>query len=157
MSAITTTHTSEPATATRRSPTIVVGYDGSPASRAALRVATRQATPSGRVLVVHAYDLPPDDLGYPEYGYVLAHHHADGETLLDAVTLSARGDIEYETELLGGPAAQVLQSVARIYHADEIVIGVGGGDAAGEPFGVITRELLRIADQPVILVAPAEA
>jgi len=45
---------------TARKPTIVVGYDGSDAARAALVFAARQAGPRGRVLVVHAFELAPD-------------------------------------------------------------------------------------------------
>jgi hypothetical protein len=45
-------------------PTIVVGYDGSEASRAAVTFAARRAGRSGRVFVVHDFDLPPDFLGH---------------------------------------------------------------------------------------------
>jgi len=45
-----------------RRPTIVVGYDGSEISRAAVTFAARRAGRHGRVYVVHAYDLPPDFL-----------------------------------------------------------------------------------------------
>jgi nucleotide-binding universal stress UspA family protein len=42
---------------------IVVGYDGSPASRAALALAAAHAGDDGRVYVVHAYSLPPAWIG----------------------------------------------------------------------------------------------
>jgi nucleotide-binding universal stress UspA family protein len=44
-------------------PLIVVGYDGSPASDAALNRAVARAGGTGRVIVVHAYSAPNDYLG----------------------------------------------------------------------------------------------
>ena len=35
---------------------IVAGFDGSPASRAAVSLAVERARPDGRVVVVHAFD-----------------------------------------------------------------------------------------------------
>lgn len=142
----------------RRSPTIVVGYDGSDASSAAVRVATRQATPQGRVVIVNAYDLPPSTLGYPEYGRVLADRHRAGGAALDAaIDTTGMSDYgpEFESKLLAGPPAQALQTVACVEHADEIVVGVGGRDGVEEPLGKVARELLGIADRPVVLVASA--
>ena len=39
---------------------IVVGYDGSPASRAALARAADRAGEDGRIYIVHAYSVPAD-------------------------------------------------------------------------------------------------
>ena len=39
---------------------IVVGYDGSPASRAALARAAERAGEDGRIYIVHAYSVPAD-------------------------------------------------------------------------------------------------
>lgn len=41
-----------------RSRRIVVGYDGSPASRAAIARAAERAGEDGRIYVVHAYRCP---------------------------------------------------------------------------------------------------
>jgi Phosphate transporter family/Universal stress protein family len=54
-----------------RGPTIVVGYDGSEASRAVVTFAARRAGRRGRVFVVHAFDLPPDFLESPNYDSLL--------------------------------------------------------------------------------------
>ena len=48
-------------------PRVVVGYDGSPSSLAALVEAARRAGPEGRMFVVHAYAPPSEALGWPLY------------------------------------------------------------------------------------------
>jgi nucleotide-binding universal stress UspA family protein len=68
-------------------PTIVVGYDGSAASRAALLFAARQAGARGRVFVVHAYELPADMLGSPYYQRQLTERRDQGEALLRGLPL----------------------------------------------------------------------
>ena len=66
------------------SPRIVVGYDGSPASRAAIARAARRAGEHGQVYIVHAYSLPRDWYGVPDYQRLLdielnrAHDLMDG-------------------------------------------------------------------------------
>ena len=46
--------------------TIVVGYDGLPASCAAVEHAIDRATPNGRLVLVHALQVPADLIG-PTY------------------------------------------------------------------------------------------
>jgi nucleotide-binding universal stress UspA family protein len=46
---------------------IVVGYDGSPASRAALARVADHAGAGGKIHVVHAYSLPHGWVGTPDY------------------------------------------------------------------------------------------
>lgn len=137
-----------------RAPTIVVGYDGSIASRAALVFAARQAGTSGRVFVVHAYELPPDMLGSPNYGQILAERRGRGETLLRDLPLD--GDElagpKYEIELIGGPPAEAIASVARARDADEIVVGARGLGRLRALLGSVSHELLHIADRPVVVI-----
>jgi nucleotide-binding universal stress UspA family protein len=112
-----------------RGPTIVVGYDGSEASRAAVRFAARRAGRRGRVFVVHAFDLPPDFLGAPNYDSLLGARQDHGRALLDALPLAGNDellDLDYETELIGGPPAQAIPAVARVREADEIIVGARG-------------------------------
>jgi nucleotide-binding universal stress UspA family protein len=135
-------------------PTLVVGYDGSDAARAALVFAACQAGPSGRVFVVHAYELPPDFLGSPDYGRVLSDRCNRGAALLRDLPL--QDDVlagpEYETELIGGPAAQAIADVARARHADEIVVGGRGLGRVRAMLGSVSLELLHIADRPVVVI-----
>lgn len=135
-------------------PTLVVGYDGSDAARAALVFAVRQAGPGGRVFVVHAYELPPDFLGSPDYDRVLSERRGRGVALLRDLPL--QDDVlagpEFETELIGGPAAQAIADVARARHADEIVVGGRGLGRVRAMLGSVSHELLHIADRPVVVI-----
>ena len=144
--------------ADERRPTIVVGYDGSPASRAAVGVAARRAGPGGRVIVVHAYDLPPDFLGSPDYGGILAGRQAHGRALLEALPLEGNDellDTDYETELIGGPAAEAIAGVAQVRNADEIVIGARGHGRVRALLGSVSLEVLHRADRPVTVIPAA--
>jgi nucleotide-binding universal stress UspA family protein len=138
-------------------PTIVVGYDGSDPARAALMFAARQAGTRGRVFVVHAYAPPADFLGSPYYDLLLSERRDRGEALLRDLPLqdhSLTGP-EYETELLGGRAAEAIADVARVRHADQKVVGARGLGRVRALLGSVSHELLHIADRPVVVIPAA--
>ena len=139
---------------------INIGYDGSEASRAAVTVAARRAGAGGKVFVVHAYHLPPDFLGSPNFDRQLSAHRDHGRALLDTLLLVGNDellDVEYETELLGGPPAQAIADVARARDADEIVVGAHGHGRVRALLGGVSHELLHIADRPVVVIPAAAA
>jgi nucleotide-binding universal stress UspA family protein len=139
-------------------PVIVVGYDGSELSRAALTVAARRAGPHGLLFVVHAYDLPPDFLGSPNFDHLLTERKDRGRALLDEMPATGDGElleVEYETELIGGPPAQAIADVARARHADEIVVGARGLGRVRSLLGSVSHELLHVADRPVLVIPVA--
>jgi nucleotide-binding universal stress UspA family protein len=140
---------------TDRRPLIVVGYDGSEPSCVALRLAAQRAGAEGKVFVVHAYELPPDFLGSPNYDRLLSERKDHGRALLDELSLTGDG-IEYEKELIGGPPAQAIADVARVRGADEIVVGARGLGRVRALLGSVSHELLHVSDRPV-LVIPAAA
>jgi nucleotide-binding universal stress UspA family protein len=137
---------------------IVVGYDGSEASRAALRLAAHHAGRHGKVFVVHAYDLPPDFHGAPYYQQMLSDRQDHGRALLDAMPLIGNDEVlevDYETELLGGPPAQAIAEVARTREADEIIVGARGLGRVRALLGSVSHELLHVADRPVVVIPAA--
>jgi nucleotide-binding universal stress UspA family protein len=141
--------------ASDRRPVIVVGYDGSEASRAAVTVAARRAGRTGLVFVVHAYELPPDFLGSPNYDRLVAERKDHGRALLDSLPLTGNDellDTEYVTELIGGPPAQAIIDVAQVRDADEIVVGARGLGRVRALLGSVSHELLHIADRPVLVI-----
>jgi nucleotide-binding universal stress UspA family protein len=138
-------------------PTIVVGYDGSDASRAALMYAARAAGARGRVFIVHAYDLPPDFLGSPNYDQLLTDRRDSGEALLRELPLNdaSLAGPQYEFELIGGDPAESIEAVARVRGADEIVVGARGLGRMRSLIGSVSHQLLHIADRPVVVIPSA--
>jgi nucleotide-binding universal stress UspA family protein len=144
--------------ASERRPVIVAGYDGSEASRAAVTMAARRAGRNGIVFVVHAYELPPDFLGSPNFERLLSDRKDHGRALLDAMPLTGNDELletEYETELIGGPPAEAIANVARVRDADEIVVGARGLGRVRALLGSVSHELLHIADRPVVVIPAA--
>src|SRR5829696_5183040 len=108
---------------------IVVGYDGSPASRAALARAGHVAGAEGRVFVVHAYSLPGDWLGMPNYQRLLDIELDRARATVARIEEESGGDLEgvaWETELIGEDPARAIARVAAAREADEIVVGTRG-------------------------------
>src|SRR4051812_7428274 len=113
----------------KHGPVVVVGYDGSPGSREAVRVAAHHAGKDGKLYIVHAYPPPSDWLGYPNYDHALAKHERHGQEVLDHLLAEEAelGDTDYETKLLveASPAIAIAD-VASARKADEIVVGSHG-------------------------------
>jgi nucleotide-binding universal stress UspA family protein len=138
-------------------PTIVVGYDGSDSARAALLFAARQAGSAGRVYIVHSYELPPDFLGWPNYDQLLSERRSQAQAILDKLPLED-GELagpEYHIELIGGPPAEAIADVAKVRHADEIVVGARGLGRLRSLLGSVSHELLHLADRPVVVIPTA--
>jgi hypothetical protein len=82
-----------------------VGYDATPAARAALAFAIRRARPYGSVIAVHAVAPAPGYLGSPSYDRAVERAQLDGRTVLAPMAASG-----VETALLEGrPAERRLQ------------------------------------------------
>ena len=93
---------------------VVVGYDGSPASRAALDCAAGRAAPHGVVVAVHCYDAPATfnpSRHTGEYQRAVEVAEDRGRALLDAPPASYNG-VAVEKELVSGPAPRVLANIA---------------------------------------------
>lgn len=140
-------------------PVIVVGYDGSPTSRAAVDHAARQAGKQGKLYVVHAYAPAADWLGFPNYQRVLDDHLARGQATLDALMLTDDPllDTNFETELLDRPPAEAITQVAETRGADEIVIGSRGLGRVRSALGSVSQEVLHRAQVPVVVIPPTGA
>jgi nucleotide-binding universal stress UspA family protein len=128
---------------------VVVGYDGSEPSHAALAYAAQRASDSGVVVVVHAFTPTPDWLGWPDYGEILHAHQVHGRRLLDDLPdVGAR----VETSLLEGPPARAIAAAADARDADEIVIGSRGFGAARGALGSVSHALLHEAERIVVVI-----
>lgn len=132
--------------------TVVVGFDGSPTSRAALAWAADRAGDGGSLYVVYAFDLPPDMLGGTTYQHAVADHKEHGRTVLGS--LPEFPGVTVETELIGGHAAAALAEIAQVRGADEIVVGSRGFSPLRGALGSTSHELLHRAPCPVVVIPP---
>ncbi|HTX45291.1 MAG TPA: universal stress protein [Solirubrobacteraceae bacterium] len=139
-----------PAAKTTSGPTLVVGYDGSAAARAALETAAREATPQGKVVIVTAYELPTNELKWPEYGHRLSENHEAGLALLDDLPLGMPplAGPRYQPELLGGDPARAIAAAASVHGAHQILLGEPGAGSGVNPAGV-ERRLAELTHVPV--------
>ena len=105
---------------------VVVGYDGSAGSRAALEHAVEAAGDDGRVFVVHAYARPHSWLGHPNHQERLDAALDDAEAKIRVLWDETEGPlarVAWEPEIIGGDPAKAIADVAAARHADEIVVG----------------------------------
>jgi nucleotide-binding universal stress UspA family protein len=137
---------------TRIQKSIVAGVDGSPGSRAAVRVAAELAKAlDDRLVLLHAvHDPPPFPYGDArvrelERGRALR----DGERLLESVA----GELDAQTEVVLGEPARRLDEAAREHDAELIVVGARGHSGlAAALVGSVSQRLARGAACPVVIV-----
>lgn len=148
--------------------TIVVGVDGSPASREALRWAAQEAELRGAQLVaVYAWSfVPPPPLGDPGMlampagdlaGQLEAENEAAHAELDAAVVESFPGGppVEIEKRLIEGGPTDVLESEAR--SADLLVVGSHGRSGLKAALlGSVSRHAVDHAKCPVVVVKAAQ-
>lgn len=132
---------------------IVVGYDGSDSSKAALAQAVVLAKAAGDgVALVFGYS-PPGVWG----GEIAEHEEAIeefGEKLMGEAGQQLQGDgVEVAYELVPKRGAEALLDVARRRDARMIVVGgAGEGPLKGAILGSTPYKLLHQTDRPVLVV-----
>jgi len=137
---------------------VVVGVDGSAASKVAVDWAARDAARRGVALKLVHVLVPPAVMAYPEVplpvGYLDWQEEA-GVKLLDgarATVEDAVGDgVEVTTDMIAGPAVPVLEELST--GAQMIVIGCRGrGTLARSVLGSISTGLAHHAHCPVAII-----
>lgn len=129
----------------------VVGFDGSETSRAALRYAAHRAGDGGRLLVVHAVEIP---VGLAEGVYIARPQdnlQRRAEDLLATIGTDDAAGAELETRVVDGPAAACLAEEAERWSADEIVVGSHGKGRLRALLGSHSHALLHTAMRPVVV------
>jgi nucleotide-binding universal stress UspA family protein len=135
---------------------IVVGVDGSDASRQALRWALDEARRrSATVEAVHAWHQP----GVMSYGYLdqidLEPFEDDAHKVLDTAvdSVAVPGDPAIDRRLIPGGAASVLVEEAK--GADLLVVGSRGrGGFTGLMLGSVSQQVAHHAPCPVVIIPP---
>ena len=138
-----------------RSRCLVVGYDGSDWSDAAVRYALDRLGSEGCMVVVHGYSPPPDLVPDADRRRIVEERRVNGRELLSSVATMCREiapDISCESELVEGTSADALLAVASDRDAAEIVVGSRGTGRSWTPIGSVSRQLLNAADRPVVVV-----
>jgi nucleotide-binding universal stress UspA family protein len=133
---------------------IVVGVDGSPSAKAAVRWALVQARRSGgRVCAVTAWEIP----AYVGWMPMLPHEDlgaAAGKVLAESVAevlAAEEPGVELAETVLPGHPAQVL--VDESAHAALLVVGSRGrGTFAGTLLGSVSQHCVQHAHCPVVVV-----
>ena len=139
-------------------PRLVVGYDGSPSSLAALVDAARRAGPAGRLIVVHAYEPPPEALGWPLYESAAREAAADAQRVVDRLAgHPALAGVDWTSEIVAGPVAEVIDAAARNEDADAIYVGSRGAGRAKALLGSVAHDVLHRADRPVTVITERAA
>lgn len=138
-----------------RSPRIVVGYDGSAASRAAIAHAAQRAGEHGQIYIVHAYSLPMDWLGVPDYQRLLDIELNRAQDLMSRLEEQSGADLSgtnWETEVIGSAPAKAIADVAAARGADEIILGTRGHGRARALLGSVAHEVIHLACCPVLVI-----
>jgi len=129
---------------------ILLATDGSPDAEQAL-VYTRDLAlrDNAQVIVVHAFESVPT---------VVARHVSAGEEVANAAAAKLReAGVDLSVELLEGPAADAILSVADVRKCDLIVMGSRGhGALASLIVGSVSQRVLTGARAPVLIVKARE-
>jgi nucleotide-binding universal stress UspA family protein len=134
---------------------VVVGYDGSPASGAALERAVDAAGDDGVVFVVYAYQRPRGWFGAAHDQARLDSVLAGAAAKLHALCGQTGGPLDrvaWEPEIIAGDPAQAIAAVAAARHAHEIVVGSRRFGLTRALLGSVAQDLIRIADVPVTVI-----
>lgn len=135
-------------------PRVVVGYDGSPGSRAALDRAADVAGDDGVVFVVHAYPRARGWFGSPSDQERLDASLEEAESTIRALC-DGGGPLDrvaWEPEIIAGDPAEAIAAVAVARHADEIVVGSRRSGMTRALHGSVARDLIRNAGVPVTVI-----
>jgi nucleotide-binding universal stress UspA family protein len=135
--------------------TFVVGYDGSDAARAALAYAGSNIN-GGKLYVVTAVVPPPEWMGAPGWQQIVDEEHKRGTELLGEAVAALPESVDYSTELLDGPAADAIVSVADTRDADAIFVGSRGLGRVRAVLGSVSHDVLHLTHRPVVVV-PVDA
>lgn len=138
---------------------IIVGIDGSPASKAALRWALEEAELRRLPLMaIYAYEYPLVSTTSQALHLIetdFAEYRAAGERILDEALeeVASNASVQPERIVMEGPPAAALIEAAG--EDDLLVVGSRGhGGFAGLLLGSVSEQCARHARSPVVIVRP---
>lgn len=137
---------------------IVVGVDGSAASKAALAWAVRQARLTGAVVVAVTAWTFPDEYGYPMIMPPIEWEKVGTQVVTAAISevTAATGDVPIRSEVVKGHAARGL--LAASAGADLLVVGSRGHSEFVEALlGSTAQHCVQHATCPVVVIRQARS
>ncbi|MFQ3663881.1 MAG: universal stress protein [Chloroflexaceae bacterium] len=136
--------------------TIILATDGSAAAERAVDYVASLARHYGaRVLVLHAMAAPPDILGEPNYSQALRAALEEARGLVEDVAKRLReaGVAEVETDVIEGPAGEVILAVVETRAPDLLVLGARGQSPwKGLVLGSVSLAVTQRASCPVLVI-----
>ena len=134
---------------------IIAALDGSEHSLKALDYACELAEKhAAKIILLHAYHPTSDLRGAVEFKQLVAKRKRDGEKIIkNARRRLGESSFEVEDDLLEGPAANAIVSVAEVRDADLVVMGTRGmGSFKGLLFGSVSTKVTHYAPCSVLVV-----
>jgi nucleotide-binding universal stress UspA family protein len=135
-------------------PLVVVGFDGTPASRAAVSRGIERVGTDGHLVVVRAYEVSADEADGPFHGRLLEDAADEAaRSISELAEADPRLDfVDWERVVVEGDPARTLARVAAERDADELIVGTRGADRVGVLLGSVAADLLHLADRPVTVI-----
>ena len=132
---------------------IVLGYDESPGSRAALAMAISLAARFGEPLVLVYGVEPPGGVGEEFQAHQRALADMGRTAVAHAVAEAERSGVGTVVEVLSQKPAQALIEAAHRHDGRVIVVGTRGeSPLRGAVLGSVSHKLLHLSDRPVLCV-----
>ncbi len=134
---------------------IIIAIDGSEHSNRAISHGKALADKFGaELLLVHAYPHTSDLFSYNDFEKLISRRKAEGQKILDdARQTLGQAQSSVEEELLEGPEAEAILTVASIREVDLIVMGTRGmGSLEGMLFGSVSNKVVHQAPCSVLIV-----
>ena len=134
---------------------IIVALDGSEQSLLALKHACAIAECfKSELILVHAFPHTSDVRDSIAYNNLVSLRVKEGEGIIETARhLLGQTSIKVDEDLLEGPAAEAILSVAGTRKADLIVMGSRGmGSLTGMVFGSVSTKISHYAPCPVMVV-----
>jgi len=134
--------------------TIVVGYDGSAAALAAVEQSIDRAGPAGRLVLVHAYQVPAEYTGASYYAFMVNDASDYAAAVLDELERGCErlATVEHERDISFGSAAPAIVGAAEVNEADEIIIGSRGVGRVRALLGSVAHDVIHHARCPVTVI-----
>lgn len=135
---------------------VVLGYEESPGTEQALRVAIEMAAAFGEPLVLVYGAEPPGIVGAEYESHYEAVRQVGRDALAHALKAARAAGIETTVEILDEKPAQALIDAATRHHARVIVVGSWSeSPLRGALLGATPHKLLHLSPFPVLCVPTA--